>query len=416
MKFYVYELVVIPDGAVCYVGKGSGKRMFKHRANLKVTRYAGVGLYRRLRDLLNSGKDFKPRKVFETDDEQAALVEEKRRIELYGFENLFNSTTRQGLTVASIDEAHRQALSKARREYVNKLQVETGRKMPAAVAAKISAANRNRVLPPDFGDKISAAKKGKPLTDEHRQALTGVPKVFSNEEAKVQRNLKAGAAIKQAWDEGRLTGSRGQHITFKNPEERGRKISEAKRGRTVPQVVRDKIAATLRGKTPVFSDPEGRLQKISASLKKAWVEGRCKASAVAVEAMRKSNTGKQRSVETRKLLSEKRRQRVPRVYLVTAPDGIVTRQDSYSLQGYCLQRGISPSNLLRGKSKGYYLDRCPHVPEFPTGEEAKTVLMSLPSIEESITDLSWLKTVPCTGQSVHVAPSFVSTRFEANSI
>jgi hypothetical protein len=160
MKFYVYELVVIPDGTVCYVGKGSGKRMFKHRANLKVTRYASAGLYRRLRDLLASGKNFEPRKVFETDDESAALAEEKRRILNYGIDNLFNSTTVQGLTMADVDTAHRQALSKARREYVARLQAETGHKMPQDVIDKMSRSRTGKVYTAEQRKHISDSLKG----------------------------------------------------------------------------------------------------------------------------------------------------------------------------------------------------------------------------------------------------------------
>lgn len=172
-KFYVYELVVVPDGNVCYVGKGSGKRMFKHRANLKMTRYTSAGLYRRLRDLLSSGRDFQPRKVFETDDEQLALAEEKRRIELYGFENLFNSTTLQGLAVADIGEAHRQALSKARREYVAKLEAETGHKMPPEVAAKIANANKGRAKTKEAIAKQKLSWKADPanISKMRQQAL-----------------------------------------------------------------------------------------------------------------------------------------------------------------------------------------------------------------------------------------------------
>jgi hypothetical protein len=172
-KFYVYELVVVPDGNICYVGKGTRRRMYVHKRNIQYSRVNQTGLYRRLRDLLNSGKNFEPRKVFETEDEQAALAEEKRRIELYGLDNLFNSTTRQGLTIADIDDAHRQALSKSRREYIAKLQSETGRKMPLEVAVKISVSNTGRVVSPETTAKIQAALALDPANKEQarQQAL-----------------------------------------------------------------------------------------------------------------------------------------------------------------------------------------------------------------------------------------------------
>lgn len=194
MKFYVYELVVIPDGTVCYVGKGSGKRMFKHRANLKVTRYAGVGLYRRLRDLLASGKNFEPRKVFETDDESAALAEEKRRILDYGIDNLFNSTTVQGLTMADIDTAHRQALSKARREYVARLKAKTGQSSLPEVRAKISASNTGKQVSEETRRKlstsISTTYQGH-FSRKHRKKLSKAAKARGFSRAAIDAMRKA---------------------------------------------------------------------------------------------------------------------------------------------------------------------------------------------------------------------------------
>lgn len=355
-KFYVYELVIVPDGTVCYVGKGSGRRMWNHRKYaVRPPSDTQSYLYRKLSKLLASGCNFEPHKVFETDDEQVALAEEKRRILDYGLDNLFNCGLHSGSIAASVDAALRAAMSKARRDYVNKLQLETGHKMPPEVAAKISAANKGRVTSPESARKISESKSGVALTSEHRKSLTGVPKIFESEDSKQQRNLKAGASIKQAWDSGRMAGSRGKRVMFKNPEERARRISEANKGKQVSQETRDKIAASLRGRTPVFSDPESRLLKISAGIKRAWTDGRCKSNPVAVEAMRKVNAGKVISAETRQRITEKRRQRIPRLYLITAPNGVVEKRDSYTLSAYCAQHGLSPSNLRRGQSNGHHL-------------------------------------------------------------
>ena len=174
MRFYVYELVTVPDGIVCYVGKGTKRRMYIHKRNLANSRYQQTGLYRRLRELLNSGKNFEPRKVFETDDETQALKEEKRRIQFYGFERLFNSTTHQGATVAAIDEMTRQAMQKARNEYVVRLQQKRGYKMPPSVRRKISAGNKGRIDSAALRAKRVATWKSNPANIEqaHRQALT----------------------------------------------------------------------------------------------------------------------------------------------------------------------------------------------------------------------------------------------------
>lgn len=93
MRYYVYELVVTPDQSVCYVGKGSGKRAFEHRKRASLPK-CRTGyqkrLYSKLRSLLDSGKDFYARIVYETDDEIDALKIEQKLIAIHGFENLFN--------------------------------------------------------------------------------------------------------------------------------------------------------------------------------------------------------------------------------------------------------------------------------------------------------------------------------------
>lgn len=92
MRFYTYELVAVPDNRVVYVGKGHGNRLNEH---LKIAMnprapYYGRRLYQQLRGVLAQGKRIESRIVFESENELEALVEERRRIELYGFDNLFN--------------------------------------------------------------------------------------------------------------------------------------------------------------------------------------------------------------------------------------------------------------------------------------------------------------------------------------
>ena len=90
--------------------------MWKHRSYAKSQGYQVHGLYRRIRELWASGKDFEPRKVYETDTEEDAFQEEERRIKSYGFDNLFNSTTVRGRTERDITDALRQALSKGQKD------------------------------------------------------------------------------------------------------------------------------------------------------------------------------------------------------------------------------------------------------------------------------------------------------------
>lgn len=92
MGYYVYELVILPDQKVCYVGKGKGNRLNDHlrRAKRPEFKCGQKRLYRRIREVLATGKTIEGRIVFETNDEMLALKEEARRIREYGFDSLFN--------------------------------------------------------------------------------------------------------------------------------------------------------------------------------------------------------------------------------------------------------------------------------------------------------------------------------------
>lgn len=147
MKYYVYVLITIPDKVVCYIGKGQNKRMYVHKRNLHSSQTVQLGLYRRLRELIESGKDFKPVKIFETNDEEAAFIEERRLIELYGFDNLFNSTTICGPTQNDWTVARRQAISKALKERAAKNRLLYGKGLPPKTIAKLVAKNRGQKRP-----------------------------------------------------------------------------------------------------------------------------------------------------------------------------------------------------------------------------------------------------------------------------
>lgn len=95
MGYYVYELVLLPDALVCYVGKGSGARLYDHQKILANSRHSKYNrpLYRAMRELLSPGKVLKPRIVYETEDEVDALLHEKSLIAHYGFDRLLNAAS-----------------------------------------------------------------------------------------------------------------------------------------------------------------------------------------------------------------------------------------------------------------------------------------------------------------------------------
>jgi hypothetical protein len=154
VKWYVYEIVV--SGKVVYIGKGHGDRMYYHRYILNHPNN-GINnrpMYVELRRLVNlAGGDFVERIVFQTDNELAALIHESKLIHEHGIENLTNIATHA---------------------FVGRKIKESSRKL---MGVQISRAKRSWTLDHKarVNSRISAAKRGTPLTESHRAALR-VPK------------------------------------------------------------------------------------------------------------------------------------------------------------------------------------------------------------------------------------------------
>lgn len=86
--FYVYELIDPRDGAVFYVGKGKGRRMFYHEYEAKS---GGKGpKCERIREILEAGASLILKKVKEFKDEREAYLFEGAHIASIGLENLTN--------------------------------------------------------------------------------------------------------------------------------------------------------------------------------------------------------------------------------------------------------------------------------------------------------------------------------------
>jgi hypothetical protein len=193
MRYYVYELVIVPGEIVCYVGKGSGRRMWNHkRYALKPPSGTQKYLYRKLSEILASGKQFEPRKVFETDSELEALSEEQRRIVHYGLDSLFNfSSNRTGPVEDQINAARKQAMSKSRKEYVAKLKREKGYGMPPSTRSKISRSLKGRKKSDEHCAKVSSAKKGKCFSGAHLKSLSEAAKKRRIDPAKIEAMRQA---------------------------------------------------------------------------------------------------------------------------------------------------------------------------------------------------------------------------------
>jgi hypothetical protein len=161
MKFYVYELVVIPDNIVCYVGKGSGRRMHVHRKLVGTVTTDQSYLYRKLAQLIETGKEFIPRKVFETENETEALGKERELINQLGIENLFNTCLSSGECTTDTQDAVRRAKSKARRDYLARMTASGRNPFTPETRRKISEGLRGRQVSQATRDKIRMKLKGR---------------------------------------------------------------------------------------------------------------------------------------------------------------------------------------------------------------------------------------------------------------
>lgn len=86
--FYVYTLTDPRDGAVFYVGKGSGRRIEAHEAEARKGGHSRK--CDRIRDIWSSGADVQRNVVSKHEDENEALQAEFDLIEAIGLENLTN--------------------------------------------------------------------------------------------------------------------------------------------------------------------------------------------------------------------------------------------------------------------------------------------------------------------------------------
>lgn len=211
-RYYTYELVVTPSEKVCYVGKGQGTRMEQHRKVVqKMIVKEGYQpassrhLYRKLKELVLSGQDFYPRKVFESDSAKEVLDEETKKILSYGVESLFN------IKIHDSDK-HGDLISKALKIYAEDCKKIYGKgctpkaslnrslnaaKFQPKVSEKLKLAHARGDFAhwtPKFCEAGRAAQKKNGPSDHRRQALSKAlkgRKVTSETRAKLIASKKA---------------------------------------------------------------------------------------------------------------------------------------------------------------------------------------------------------------------------------
>jgi len=176
--FYVYVLAR-PDGRPFYVGKGTGKRIYKHdseaRSGHKCLKCSTI------RKIWKSGGEVQRYVIFTTNDEAEALAYEIRAIALYGRENLTNETD-GGEGVTNLSEEARVKIGRASRQMWS--DPETRSRIKQTMADPEKRAKQSARL---------TQKWSNPEARAHQSAV--IKQICSDPEVKAKKS----AASKKAW-------------------------------------------------------------------------------------------------------------------------------------------------------------------------------------------------------------------------
>ena len=219
--FYVYAYLRKEDLTPYYIGKGQNKRAFGKDHSVVVPK----DLYRIV--------------FLETNlTELGAFALERRYIRWYGRKDLgtgiLRNKTDDGDGATGIIPWN--------------LNKKTGSFLTDAGKKKVSKANKG--IPKNHGDKISAALKGKPKSEEHKKKLS-----------------EAGRG-NVPWNKGKTGVQASSRKGVRVSDEVRAKMSASHKGKTNTEEQKAKISAKLKGR--VMS--EETRKKMSEARKKLWAE------------------------------------------------------------------------------------------------------------------------------------------------
>lgn len=221
--FYVYAYLRSGDLTPYYIGKGQGNRAWQKSHSVVVP------------------KDLNRIVILETGlTELGALALERRYIRWYGRKDLgtgiLRNQTDGGDGAAGIVPWNKDLV--------------IGSRLTEAGQRKVSKANKG--IPKNHGDKISAALKGKPKSDEHKKKLSEAGK----------GNVP--------WNKGKTGVQDSSRKGVKVSDEVRAKMSAAHKGKANTEEQKAKISAKLKGR--VMS--EETRKKMSDARKRIWAEKR----------------------------------------------------------------------------------------------------------------------------------------------
>jgi len=162
MVFYVYELRDPDTLTPFYVGKGSGVRMYIHERAVRnwtdpFMKTYNPHLYNKIKKILDAGKRVIPQKVFETDDEEVAFEKERVLIEAY---------RKSGLILCNVLDG-----GEGYRGGTHTLSEEAKKKIGDALRGKPKSEEHREALRQAKYKNPVRAWKDKKFSEEHKQKL-----------------------------------------------------------------------------------------------------------------------------------------------------------------------------------------------------------------------------------------------------
>jgi hypothetical protein len=185
--FYVYFLIDPSNDKVFYIGKGHGNRMFRHKDKSLNGSHHNKHVQNKILKIISNGLDIKYEKIFESYNEIDALNKEIELIELYGLDNLCNSSCGgEGSSGYKMAESTKEKLRKIflERDFKGKNNPNYGggnwsqeTKENFSKYKSIAQTGKGNSF---YGKKhsdevkaiISKTHKGKTISDAHRKAIT----------------------------------------------------------------------------------------------------------------------------------------------------------------------------------------------------------------------------------------------------